>query len=133
MQINCFEPNLDKQDFISIQECLKSNILGFGPNVSEFEKRFSEISKSNYNVAVSSASAAAYMLFSYIYDRYGSCNVFTPSLGFVSPTWAAQKNGHNVIFVDVDEDLLFDVSDYKIKRAQLTKHSNSRSCAWHQT
>ena len=122
MPISCFEPSLDKHDLFSVQECLKSNILGFGPNVEEFEKRFFEFSKSEHNVAVSSASAAAYMLFNYIYDMLGPCNVFTPALGFTSPAWAAQKNGHNLIFVDVDENLLFDIKDYTRKRLQLAKN-----------
>ena len=122
MQINCFEPDLDKTDLGFLEKCLNSKNLGFGANVEKFETQFAKFSKHEYNVAVSSASSAAYMLFDYIYDMLGSCNVFTPSLGFVSPAWAAQKNGHNLIFVDVDDNLLFDVEDYTKKRMALAKN-----------
>ena len=40
---------------------------------------------------------------------------YATSLSFASPVWAAIKNGHEVVFVDVDENILFDVSDFKKK------------------
>jgi len=69
---------------------------------------------------MNSASAAAYAIFSYLFEQYGECDVYTPSLGFTSPSWAAKKNGHNIFFVDVNEDLLFDSTDYYLKRSRLS-------------
>ena len=44
---------------------------------------------------------------------YVCCEIYTPSLGFTSVSWAAEKNGHRVIFVDVDDNLLFDGIAYE--------------------
>ncbi len=56
------------------------------------------------------------MIFSFLKEKYGCCDVYTPSLGFISPSWAANHFGHNLIFVDVNDNLLFDCVDYKNKR-----------------
>jgi len=116
MQINCFEPSLSKQEEMAIGACLDSKSLAFGPNVEAFENSFSSFSKKVYNVGMNSASSAAYAIFAFLKEKHGPCDVYTPSLGFTSPAWAAKENGHNLIFVDVDDNLLFDSEDYKRKR-----------------
>tara|TARA_B100000287_G_scaffold240759_1_gene226307 strand:+ start:1635 stop:2702 length:1068 start_codon:yes stop_codon:yes gene_type:complete len=114
--IKSFEPTLTTKDAYKIYQLILSGDIGFGSNVKEFEDKFSEYSNKKYNIGLNSASAAAYCLFSYLYDKHGSCNVYTPSLGFTSVSWAAEKNGHRVIFVDVDDNLLFDFDSYKSLR-----------------
>ena len=111
-----FETTLTTEDIGKITEVLKSGDLGFGENVSKFENRFESFSRKKFNIATNSASASAFMIFSYLKEAYGSCDVFTTSLGFTSPTWAAKHFGHNLIFVDVDKNLQFDIQDYKDKR-----------------
>ena len=108
-----FEPTITKQDIQKVTELLESGNIGFGSNVKKFEDKFSKYSNKKYNIGLNSASSAAYCLFAYLYDKYGSCDVYTPSLGFTSVSWAAEKNGHRVIFVDVDDNLLFDFKSYK--------------------
>ena len=108
-----FEPTITKQDIQKVTELLESGNIGFGSNVKIFEDKFSKYSEKKYNIGLNSASAAAYCLFAYLYDKHGSCDIYTPSLGFTSVSWAAEKNGHRVIFVDVDENLLFDFDSYK--------------------
>jgi perosamine synthetase len=114
--IKCFLPSLGAEEQKSIIECLSSGNLGFGKEVIEFEKKFEKFSNKKFNVGVSSASAAAYILFAYFKRKYGVCDVYVPSLTFTSPVWAAKETGHNIIFVDVDENLLFSAEDYKSKR-----------------
>lgn len=104
--INCFEPNIQVQDFEKVQKTLKSKILAYGPNVLEFETEYKKFSKKNYNIGFNSASSAAYLLFQYLYEELGPCRVYTTSLGFVSPVFAAIKNNHEITYVDVDKDLL---------------------------
>lgn len=99
-----------------ISSVLQSGDLGFGPNVNLIEERFKDFSSKEYNVGVNSASAAAFMIFAYLKEKYGSCDVYTTSIGFTSPAWAAKHHGHNLIWVEVDENLLFDVEDYRNKR-----------------
>ena len=108
-----FEPTITKQDIQKVTEVLESGNIGFGSNVIEFENRFSKHSNKKYNIGLNSASAAAYCLYAYLYEKYGRCDIYTPSLGFTSVSWAAEKNGHRVIFVDVDDNLLFDFDSYK--------------------
>ena len=112
-----FEPTITTKDAYKVYQLLLSGNIGFGSNVKEFEDRFSEYSDKKYNIGLNSASSAAYCLFHYLYEKYGSCDVYTPSLGFTSVSWAAEKNGHKIHFVDVDANLLFDFDSYtKIKK-----------------
>jgi dTDP-4-amino-4,6-dideoxygalactose transaminase len=112
--------SLSSQAIVNITDVIKSLELGFGPNVSLFEQTFKDFSKKEHNVAVNSASAAAFMIFAYLRESFGECDVYTPSLGFTSPVWAAKHFGHEVIFVDVNDDLLFDCDDY-LKKSELPK------------
>ena len=101
-----------------INTVLRDGDIGFGANVELFECMFRHYSRKEHNVAVNSASAAAFMIFAYLKEKYGTCDVYTTSLGFTSPAWAAQHFGHTIIWVDVTTDLLFDCSDYISKRSQ---------------
>jgi len=108
--------SIKSEDIKVITEVIQSAQIGFGPNVSLFEKEFKSFSNKQYNVATNSASASAFMIFSYLKDVYGKCDVYTTSLGFASPVWAAKHFGHNLIFIDVDDELQFSVKDYKKQR-----------------
>ena len=116
-----FETTITKQDIQKVTELLELGDIGFGSNVKVFEDRFSEYSTKKYNIGLNSASAAAYCLFAYLYDKHGSCDVYTPSLGFTSISWAAEKNGHRIIFVDVDDNLLFDFNSYEEQKENTTR------------
>tara|TARA_B100001093_G_scaffold277982_1_gene265688 strand:- start:5069 stop:6046 length:978 start_codon:yes stop_codon:yes gene_type:complete len=111
-----FESKFTKKELDLLNPIIQNGQLGFGPNVLEFEKQFTPFSNKQYNVATNSASASAFILFSYLKDKYGECDVYTPSLGFTSPAWAAKHFGHNIIWVDVNDNLLFDIDDYYNKR-----------------
>ena len=108
-----FLTKIEKDDIETISDVLADGTLGFGPNVIEFENKFVSFSKKDYNVACNSASAAAFMIFAYLKEEYGTCDVYTTSLGFTSPAWSAKHFGHNLIFVDVQEDLQFSAEHYK--------------------
>jgi len=112
-----FKTNISLDDIQEyITPVLAEGELGFGKNVVKFEEEFAPMSGKTYNTATNSASAAAFMIFAYLKEKYGECDVYTPSLAFTSPAWAAKHFGHNLIWVDVDENLLFDIQDYKNKR-----------------
>ena len=104
--INCFEPSIKKEDLKTVESTLLTKVLAFGPNVLDFEAKYKQFSKKKYNIGFNSASSAAYLLFQYLYEQLGSCRVYTTSLGFVSPVFAAIKNNHEVVYVDVNKDLL---------------------------
>jgi len=111
-----YETRILQEDLDIINEVLQSGNIGFGSNVPLFEERFKVFSGKRFNVATNSASASAFMIFSFLKEKYGICDVYTTSLGFTSPAWAAKHFGHNIVFVDVREDLQFDLEDYKRKR-----------------
>ena len=111
-----FKTNIADSDIRVISEVLKEGSLGFGPNVGIFEKEFKVFSGKSNNIGTNSASASAFMLFAYLKEKYGSCDIYTPSIGFTCPAWAAQHHGHNIIWVEVDNNLLFNIDDYKQKR-----------------
>jgi len=106
MTINCFEPDINNKDIEAAVSTIKSKILAFGKNVDLFESKYSKLSNKKYNIGFNSASSAAYLLFQYLYEIYGACDIHTTSIGFVSPVYAALKNGHNVKYVDVNKDAL---------------------------
>lgn len=112
-----FETNISpyyaKNDIASVVE---SGNMGFGPNVTKFETMFAPYSYKKHNVAVNSCSAAAFIIFAYLQERYGACDVFTPSIGFTSMAWAAKHHGHNIRFVDVDGNMMMDAEMYRWMR-----------------
>tara|TARA_R110002020_G_scaffold51776_2_gene146277 strand:- start:6185 stop:7129 length:945 start_codon:yes stop_codon:yes gene_type:complete len=111
-----FETKFETPQLNPIIDILKSGKLGFGSNVLEFENKFQYFSNKKYNIATNSASASAFMIFAYLKEKYGVCDVYTPSLGFTSPAWAAKHFGHNIIWIDINDNLLFDCKDYLNKR-----------------
>lgn len=111
-----FETKIKDDDLYKISEIIKSGEIGFGENVNHFEKEFSIFSNKKFNISTNSASAAAFMIFSFLKDKYGICDVYTTSLGFTSPAWAAKHFGHNIIFVDIQDDLQFSAISYKKNR-----------------
>ena len=108
-----FSTKINNDDVESINTVIISGDLGFGPNVTLFENEFAYYSQRRHNVSTSSASASAFIVFSYMKELYGICDVYTTSLGFTSPAWAAKHFGHNLIFVDVNDDLQFCSKHYK--------------------
>ena len=113
-----FEPDIDIENDESILEVIKGGNLGFGSNVAKFEKEFAICSGKRNNIATNSASASAFMIFYYLREVFGVCDVYTTTLGFVSPVWAAKHLGHNIHYVDITKDLQFDCSDYFLKRGR---------------
>ena len=111
--MNLFKTTILDEDVNVIADVIKSGDIGFGSSVNKFESEFSQFSKKKFNVATNSASASAYMIFAYLMEKFGVCDVYTTSIGFISPIWAAKHLGHNVIFVDVDDNLLFDINHYQ--------------------
>ena len=121
--IKCFDVNITKQDEKNILDTLKSRILAFGPNVSEFESQYFKFSRKKFNIGFNSASSAAYLLFEHLYEKHGPCKVYTTSLGFASPVYAAIKNHHEIVYVDVNDQLLMSVENLREVFSPSLNHS----------
>lgn len=115
-----FETKIATEDLEIINQVISNGNLGFGSNVGLFEERFESFSSKKNNIATNSASASAFMIFSYLREKYGTCDVYTTSLGFTSPAWAVKHFGHNLFFVDVQDDLQFSCEDYRKRRREST-------------
>lgn len=111
--------NFSQDSLSSITQTIQSGNIGFGPLIKQLEETFS-VANNKYNIATNSASSAAFMIFAYLKEKYGMCEVYVPSLTFNSPIWAAKHFGHKIIFVDIDDNLLFDCKDY-LEKSQLPK------------
>lgn len=74
---------------------------GYNDKVEELESEYRTFS-SKYNSAVSSATAAADIIFSYLYQTYGPLKITCPTLSFCSPAMMALRNNHYVKFVDIN-------------------------------
>ncbi len=114
-----FQAEFTKSEIDKIAVLFASGEIGFGSNVLLFESKFAEFSQGAFNIAVNSASAAAFLIFDYLKESFGTCDVYTPSLGFTSPSWAARHFEHRLIFVDVENDLLFSSESYRQRRKNL--------------
>ena len=99
-----------------IADVIVSGQMGFGTNVTKFETMFAPYSYKKHNVAVNSCSAGAFITFAYLKEKYGACDVFTPSIGFTSMAWAAKHHGHNLRFIDVDGNMMMDAEMYQWQR-----------------
>ncbi len=75
---------------------------GFGTEVIYLESAFRTFSGREHNIAVSSATAAADMIFSWL----GPLTIYVPTLTFCSPSMMALRNGCKLHIVDVDANLL---------------------------
>lgn len=113
--IKCFDSDISVKEKQALDDIINTRVLAFGPKVQEFEKRYKTYSKKSFNIGFNSASSAAYLLYQYFLNKFGSCRVYTTSLGFVSPVTAALKNKHEVVYVDVDENLLMSCDDLRDK------------------
>lgn len=116
-----FETKISSYDTnVKISPIIQSGELGFGPNVPKFEEEFASYSNKKFNTALNSCSAAGFIIFAYLKEKYGECDVFTTSIGFTSMAWAAKHHGHNLIFVDVDDSMLMDLDDYLHLRTHIS-------------
>jgi len=107
-----FQSKIPSSQFYKVAEVLESGILGFGPNVPKFEAEMAPHSGKAHNIALNSASGASFLIYAFLKEKYGQCNVYTTPLGFTSPAWAARHHGHNLIFVDTNEELLMSPQSY---------------------
>jgi len=99
-----------------INSVISSGEMGFGEYVQILEESFQTLSGKLYNISLNSASAAAFLIYSYLKETFGTCRVYAPALTFTSTVWAAKHFGHEIVFVDVNDSLLFDCDDYLKKR-----------------
>ena len=93
--------DINNNDIDSVIEVLKSDYLTQGPQVANFENKISSFVKSNYSVAVNSATSALHMACKALGLEKGDF-LWTSPITFVASANCARYCGANVDFVDID-------------------------------
>lgn len=103
--ISVFGSNISEKEISRVIEVLKSNWLGFGGKVTEFEKKFSEKLGTENFCMVDSGSNALFMAVKLLELPPGS-EIILPSFTWVSCAQSILMAGHNPVFCDVEPDTM---------------------------
>ncbi len=96
------------------------SIFRGGPEVREFERRFSEFCECSYGIATTSGTTALHTAVSAL-GIGPKDEVLVPAFTFVSTASVVLQQGATPVFVDVDDTFCMDVEDLKTKISQSTK------------
>ena len=122
LMISVFGSDIGDQEIEAAVECLRSQWLGFGKKVDDFEKAFA----SHFNLAnclmVDSGSNALYMAVRLL-DLAPDDEIIIPSFTWVSCAQAVLLAGHRPIFCDVDPITM------NVRREDIEPCINSRTKA----
>ena len=114
-EVYLHEPNIDKNDWINVKECLKRNFVStVGNYVNEFEEELIKFTKSKYAVAIVNGTSALHVSLKVLGVEYND-EVLMPSLNFIASANATSYCGAIPHFVEVDKDT-FGVDPKKLQR-----------------
>ena len=115
--------NINSKDILEVKKILKSNYLTQGEKVPKFEKLVSKFTKSNYAVAVNSASSALHIACVALNIKKNDI-VWTVPNTFVASANCAIHCGAIVDFVDIDpNNWNISISELE-KKLRLAKRKN---------
>lgn len=104
MKVPFFRPSVGDAEIDAVAECMRSGWLTTGPNVAEFEKRFSAmLGEGTHVVAVNSATAALHLGLEAMGVGPG-CEVIVPTLTFTATAEVVRYLGATPVFVDMDPE-----------------------------
>ena len=99
------KPYFDKRELEKVKDCLESGWVTQGPMTQEFERLFGEYHNSNYNVAVSSCTAALHIALMALGITEGD-EVIVPAFTWITSASCVEYVGANVRFVDVEKETM---------------------------
>src|SRR3990167_2826993 len=102
MTINVFQPSLGLEELLAVAEVFKSNWIGKGQKVKEFEWLFARYLdvKANNVISTNSCTEALFQIMELI-DVKGK-EVIIPSIHFIGAVNAIIANGGKPVFCDVN-------------------------------
>jgi len=122
--INLFQPNLGPEELLRIQNVFKSNWIGKGESVKDFETKFAENLNSNPGNFLSTTSCTeAIFLAPKIFNFTEGDEIIVPSISFPSIASAILESGASIVFCDVDPRSLNVTSEH------IQKHITSKTKA----
>jgi aminotransferase len=101
--INVFGSKVGEEEINSVTETMKTQWMGFGKKVEEFETLFQENRKLNNFLLVDSGSNALFMAV-HLLDLPKGSEIIIPTFTWVSCAQAILLAGHIPVFCDVDLD-----------------------------
>ena len=99
--ISVFGSSVGEEEILNVSNCLKSQWLGLGKQVNEFEKKFEKKFSLKNFLMVDSGSNALFMAIKLL-DLPKNSHIIVPSFTWVSCAQAVVMAGHIPIFCDVD-------------------------------
>lgn len=121
--INLFQPTLGKEELEEIEKVFKSNWLGKGAYVKDFEIGFAENLKTDSSHFLSTTSCTeAIFLAGDLFKFTSDDEIIVPSISFPSIGSSVLSKGSKIVFCDVDKRTLnVRVEDIKVKITNKTK------------
>ena len=115
-------PNITSTDRKTIQKALSSKLLTDGPNVRNFEKKFSKFTKSKFSIGVSNATAALQLSLRAIGITKND-EVIIPDITFVATANSVLYCNATPVLADVDKD------DFNISADSIEENISKRTKA----
>ena len=115
-------PSLYPGELKEIKSTLKSGWLGTGPKSYQFEKNFSNYTKSKYSLALNSCTAAIFLTLKYLGLKEGD-EVITTPLTFCSTVSSILHVGATPVLADINKETL-NIDPKEIER-NITKRTKA--------
>lgn len=122
IKVPFFKPQITNEDKNVVANSLNSLILTNGPNLKQFEKSFSNYTKSKYAIGLSSATAALHLSLLSLGIGKGD-QVLVPDITFAATANAVLMTGATPVLVDVNLD------DYNINMRSIEKNLTKKTRA----
>ncbi len=126
-------PVLGEEEVASVAECIRSNWIGLGARVEQFEQEFARYKGAPYALAVSSGTAAIHLALAALGISAGD-EVIAPAMTFCSTVHPIVHTGAKPVLVDCRRDT-FNIDPEQIEsritsrtKAILVVHMCGRSC-----
>lgn len=121
MYIPLHKPYFDEQEQKAVTRAIKHGMIGKGPFVSEFEKRFKEYIGASHAIAVNSCTSALQLCVDAL-DIYKGDEVIVPSMTFSASVLPILYKGATPVFVDIlDKDMCVNPDEIERKITNRTK------------
>lgn len=95
-------PDISREEIEVVAEVLRKGELSHGSHVSQFEANFAALVGVKHAIAMNSWTSAAFLVFSYLKEKFGSGEVILPSMSFVASANVVLNAGLTPVFADVD-------------------------------
>ena len=112
--------DLNKHEINSVLEPLKNGWLVQGPKVKEFEKKWSDFTKSKFSIAVTSCTSALQLSLIALGFKPGD-EAIVPAFTWISTANVVEQLGGKVIFCDIT------LESFNINPQQIEKKITSRT------